>query len=197
MEDSSNWPKIWHKCYNIWKSSPYEIKLWGDKDIDNLLREDDEEFFKIIDSLPKIYKIDYVRYIILEKFGGAYFDMDIEIVDGSFLNKLNPNKMYFMEGTLGSYIENSIMIATNFSSYNQSLFYRVKTYIKRKIIDNIEDCTTYHVLKYVGAYALSDWFSRYIHQTDQQYGILGQYQFGSTNNEIAYTRHHQTSKWNE
>jgi len=195
--DQFKWHSVWKHCYNIWESSPYEIKMWSDEEVDKLLKEDDEEFFNILNTLPPIYKFDYVRYIILEKFGGAYFDMDVEIINGSFLNTLNPIKMYFMECTLGSYIENSIMIATKIPQYNQDLFYRIKTYIKRKVIDNIEDCSTFNVLKYVGAYALSDWFSRYIHQTNQQYEILGQYQFASTTNEIVYTRHHQTSEWNK
>ena len=44
LENPSDWPELWYHCYNIWKSSPYQIKLWGTKDIDTLLKEDDEDF---------------------------------------------------------------------------------------------------------------------------------------------------------
>ena len=197
LENPDSWSDTWYKCYNIWKSSPHKVKLWGDKDIDDFLKEDDGEFFSILNTLHPVYKWDYVRYLMLEKLGGAYFDMDVEIVDGSFLNILNPRKMYFMEGTLGSYLENSIMISSKSPVYNKDLFYRIKTYIKRKIITNIEDCTKFNVIKYVGAYALSDYFSRYIHETRLKFEILGQYQFSSKTSEIVYTRHHQTSIWND
>lgn len=196
-KDKTQWHNSWHECYKSWEKCPYEIKMWHDEDVDQLLKEDNEEFYNTLSSLPSIYKWDYVRYVILEKFGGAYFDMDVEIVDGSFLNKLNPYKFYYMEGTLGSFIENSILISANpHLGYNQDVFYRIKSYIKSKVINNIEDCTVFNVLKYVGAYALSDWVSRYQHQTKVKYEILGQYQFGSTTNEIVYTRHHYTSIWN-
>ena len=196
LEDPNKWPSSWHTCYNIWKLSPYKIKIWNSNSIDQLLKSDDEEFFNILNKLPPIYKIDYVRYIILEKMGGAYFDMDIEIVDGSFLGKLKQDKFYFMEGTLGSYIENSIIIPSSIPTATQDVFYRIKSFVKHKIINNLKDCTQFNVIKYAGAYALSDWISRYISQMDVKYEILGQHQFSSTTNEIVYTRHHQSSEWN-
>ena len=196
-KEQYTWHPIWGKCYSIWKTSPYEIKLWNDEDIDQLLKEDNEEFFNILNTLPPIYKFDYVRYVILEKFGGAYFDMDIEIIDPSFIPKLNPNKFYYMEGTLGTFIDNSLIISSKVPKYNQDLFHRIKTYTKRLILNNLDECTPFNVIKFVGPYALSDWVSRYQSQTIVEYEILGQYQFSSPTNEVAYTRHHQTSVWNK
>ena len=136
LENPNNWPKIWSKCYNIWKSSPYKIKLWGDKDINNLLIEDDEGFFKdYLSNLKPIFKWDYVRPLILKKFGGAYFDMDIEIFF-DFLPQLNPNVVYIMGGhkeiDKKNIVENSIMISYP-NLYNNQFFHDLQQYFKYNI----------------------------------------------------------------
>ena len=109
-KDQTKWLEVWHHCYNIWKSTPYKIKMWHDEDVDQLLKEDDEEFFDILNTLSPIYKFDYVRYLILEKFGGAYFDMDVELII-NFIPLLNPNKIYLSEGENNCLISNHIMIS--------------------------------------------------------------------------------------
>ena len=198
LENPNTWPELWHHCYNIWKSSPYEIKLWGDRDIDQLLKEDNEEFFNILNTLPPIYKWDYVRYLILEKFGGAYFDMDVEIVDGSFLGKLNPNKIYIMEGTTGSYIENSIMIST-FNSIDRKIWKGIKTYSQTEILKALKTHDLKNdmglVVDFVGADLLSKFILLQLKLFNVNCEILSYPQFGSLTNEISYTRHYQSSYW--
>jgi len=66
-EDKNKWPDVWHHCFSIFQKLPYKIKMWGDNDIDEILSKDDKEFLDILNTLPPIYKLDYVRYLILEK----------------------------------------------------------------------------------------------------------------------------------
>ena len=198
LENPDQWPDVWHHCYNIWESSPYEIKLWGNEDIDSLLKEDDEEFFKILNTLPSIYKWDYVRYVILEKFGGAYFDMDVEVVDGSFLNILPPDKMFFMEGISGTYLENSIMITPPNSPLTE-FWKRLKLTAQHNIkMTPKTELNPPNVIWKVGPGLLSKFFiDATLMLREKPWELLGYQQFGSTTNSIVFTRHYQTSLWNK
>ena len=147
--------------------------------------------------MPPIYKFDYVRYVILQKFGGAYFDMDVEVIDPSFFSKLQPHKMYFMEGTTGTYLENSIMITPSdlrFSEYwirlKKLSQYKLKNTPKIKL-------TPRYVVWVIGPGLLSDFFVDHKVKTGaQQWEILGYNQFSSPTSTISYTRHYQSSVWN-
>lgn len=194
-KDQTKWPGIWHKCYDIWKSSPYKIKMWHDEDIDQLLKEDDLDFFNVINTFHKIYKIDYVRYVILEKFGGAYFDMDLEIVK-DFIPLLNPQRIYLMEGRLNEYVQNSIMINLK-PSYNNSFFVwgGLKNISKKNILNNTNlSKEKNNVSKLVGPLALSNFISSFSKQID--YELLSYHHFASLTSEICFTKHHHTSVWN-
>jgi hypothetical protein len=194
-KDQSKWPEVWNYCYKSWKDCPYKIKMWDDKEIDNLIKGEDKEFFDVLNTLPPIYKFDYVRYIILEKFGGAYFDMDVEIVDPSFFKKLNPAKIYIMEGTCGSLVENSIMIARG-DKYDFDLWRRLNDHCKFQILDNLEACKDpQKVIRYAGPQLISNFFIKYLHNFNLEYEVLSYAQFGSLTNEISFTRHYQTNKW--
>ena len=60
------------KCKQL--NPTYEFKIWRDEDCVNLLDDYDYWF-----SLPTlISKTGYLRYLILDKFGGTYSDFDIE-----------------------------------------------------------------------------------------------------------------------
>ena len=60
------------KCKQL--NPTYEFKIWRDEDCVNLLDDYDYWF-----SLPTlISKTGYLRYLILDKFGGIYSDFDIE-----------------------------------------------------------------------------------------------------------------------
>jgi mannosyltransferase OCH1-like enzyme len=195
-KDQTKWPNIWHKCYKSWRECPYKIKIWDDEDIDNLLKEDDKEFFNILDTLPPIYKFDYVRYIILEKFGGAYFDMDIEIIDPSFFQKLKPENLY-IGSTYGSIgVENSIMIAEN--GYRRYFWDVLKIFTKTQIynsnqINNIEN-TPYKT----GPVALSNFLLKMFKSKgplDNSIQILPWEMFGQRNQDLSYTIHHYSNSW--
>ena len=193
-KDKTQWPNIWHHCYNIWKSSPHEIRMWHDEDIDQLLKEDDEEFYTILNTLPPIFKFDYVRFILLEKFGGAYFDMDVEIIN-DFFPMLSPNKIYMMEGTNGSLVENSIMISCE-SRSDRTMWSRLKEYSKFKILSNLEDCNIeYKVIAYAGPNLISNYFVKHLPNFEVKYEILSYPQFASLTNEVSFSKHHQTTFW--
>ena len=197
-KDQNKWHPIWKKCYNIWKNSPYTLKLWDNSSIDILLKEDDKEFFEIIDILPKIYKLDYVRYVILEKFGGAYFDIDVELyID--FLPLINSNKIYLMGSNASKEtVHNSIMI----SSVEHSLFWSdLKDHIKFKIKNNINMCSNLNsilpigtiVRETVGPIVLSEYIKS--NRSNIPVEILAYQHFNRGSNEIKFTHHHQTGVW--
>jgi len=195
-EDKNKWTPLWHKCYKSWEKSPYNINLWGDSDINKLVFEDDPDFYEILNNLPKIYKIEYVRFIILQKYGGAYIDMDIELKH-DFLSILDFNKIYLMEGTFGCYVENSLMIGIN-QKQHMEFWERIKLFCKQKIYNNLNKCNdSYNVMHTIGPFALSEYMYKHVtpHQKDT-YEILAYEHFASLTNEISFCRHYQTNTWN-
>ena len=188
-KDKSKWDPIWHKCYNIWESSPYEIKMWYDEDIDNLLREDDKEFYTTyLNKLDPIYKYDYVRYIILEKFGGAYFDIDVEILF-DFISLLNPNKIYISEGENNCLVSNHIMV----SPPDHEFWYNIRQKLKYKLIGSFLKAleSEYWTIETLGPIGLS-----YI-LADNQYSYtpLSKWHFGSRKTNLQFCIHHTTNTW--
>jgi mannosyltransferase OCH1-like enzyme len=193
--DKKEWPSIWQKCFNIFISSPYKVKLWNTKDIIDELKKDDLEFYNnYLESLDDIFKIDYIRYIILEKYGGAYFDLDIEIKQ-DFLQYLDPSRLYFLEGDVGEHVANSLMISP--SNGYQDLWAAVKLYMKQRIIKYYTQASQdkYNVVWVIGSTALSNWFIKYYKQYQRPlYRSLSILHF-SEEHEISFARHHTTSYW--
>ena len=198
LENPNSWSEVWNYCYNIWKSSPHEIKVWGDKDIDNLLKEDDEEFFNTLNTLNPIYKWDYVRYLILEKFGGAYFDMDVEIIR-DFFSLLDPYSIYINEGTSGTYLENSIIISPQIdNNKSASIFFeRIKDQCKDNILLNYDKCLNdvRQTLYTVGATALSKFVIKQLKYFSINFNVLAFEHFGSLENSLSFCKHHYTNNW--
>jgi hypothetical protein len=190
LEDPIHWPEIWHKCYNIWKSSPYKIKLWGDKDIDNLLKEDDEEFFNTLNTLNPIYKWDYIRILILLKFGGAYFDMDVE-VKPEFLKSLNPEQIYISGGSPAQDILTNWIII---SPKNRHLWRSFLERGKQLILLYLDACRQdkNYVIPTLGPSALTKFFIHYGF-TDLQ--ILSYDHFGDPFSNLYFAKHHFTHNW--
>ena len=135
------------------------------------------------------------RFIILQKYGGAYIDMDIELIH-DFLSVLYFNKIYLMEGTLGCYVENSLMIGINQKTH-QEFWERVKLFCKQKVLNNLDKCTTpYYIMNTVGPQALSEYMYKYITPKHKNtYEILAYEHFASLTNEISFCKHYQTNTW--
>ena len=205
-ENKDEWNPIWKKCFDTWISknsnsinTDNSISIWTDEGIDKLLQEDDEEFYnEYLNKCPNIYKWDYVRYIILERYGGMYVDMDVELIDNSFINKLHPRKIYLMEGTGGTYVENSIMISP-LNPANKQIWNRVKVFAKNKIIGRSREYANdwEGAVWVVGAQLISEFFIKHLPYNSQNhrehYDILAWEHFGNKNGTLNYTKHYQTS----
>jgi mannosyltransferase OCH1-like enzyme len=195
--DQKKWKPIWFKCFQSIKSINYPFKIWNDKEIDNFLKLDDEYFFdNYLSKLNPIYKFDYVRYLILEKYGGIYADMDIEIVN-NFIPLLKKNKIYLMEGDIGELYSNCLMISP-IDKTTREVWKVLKLFCKQRIIDNIKICKDSHnVLHIVGPFALSEWFSKYFSNFSNlpKVGVLSKYHFSQIDSDICFTKHHATNSW--
>ena len=56
----------------------YDHKLWTDDSIEKLIVEQPEPIKVIWNDFPDpFYKIDFARYLILQKYGGIYIDLDV------------------------------------------------------------------------------------------------------------------------
>ncbi|MFC2137456.1 glycosyltransferase family 32 protein [Bacteroidota bacterium] len=61
--------------------SKWEYKLWTDKDIDDFVSTEFQDFYSTFSGFEKhIMRVDVVRYLILYKIGGLYLDLDYEMV---------------------------------------------------------------------------------------------------------------------
>ena len=198
-ENKEKWPLVWKKCFNTWTQSKYDINVWTDEGVDNLLIEDDKEFFDILNTLPPIYKFDYVRYLILEKYGGAYIDMDVELIE-DFFHRLNPEKIYLIEGTRGTYVENSMMISPK-DSINQEIWKRLKIFSKNTIIQNFKECSDpLNVIWTAGPGVLSTYFIKLMDlkaPPRSYFDILAWEHFSNPNGTLNFTKHYHTSAWSD
>lgn len=89
-------PKIIHQTWKIenipqkWLSfqqkvrqlhPDWEYRLWTDKDNMNFVEDNYPEFLNIFSSYPKnIMRADVIRYLIMNKIGGLYLDLDYEMI---------------------------------------------------------------------------------------------------------------------
>jgi hypothetical protein len=203
-KDKNSWPDIWHQCYNYWVNSPYKIKLWNDDEIDSLIKNDDLEFFNIINKLPKICKLDYFRALVLEKYGGAYFDLDIEMLF-DFLPLTDPSKVYIMGHppfpSKKLIVQNSLFIS---SLENSLFFYHLKNYFKyttKKHFNLIQEPYS-HILpglnigKIAGSISLSK-FVKVYKKSLPFLEILDYKYFNDSNNSIKFCIHHSIQSWNK
>lgn len=64
--------------------------LWLDSDVEELVKLDYPEILDMWNNFPnKFYKVDFVRYLILNKYGGIYLDLDEQCIkpfDDKFCN---------------------------------------------------------------------------------------------------------------
>ena len=194
-EDKTKWSQKWHHCLDSWKRANCCVKIWDDEEIDEFIKCNDPEFFKVLDMLHKIFKLDYVRSLILEKIGGAYVDMDIELIS-PFLHQIDKNKIYIIGASSGDEIvQNSMMI-----SPPSEFWTRFLTYSRKNIIENLQAVRAYPdyeenirgtiVRKTVGPIALSN----FIEQDKQHIEILPAHLFNNSHG-VCFTKHHQTGIW--
>lgn len=188
-KDKSKWPKIWFQCFDSIKKLPYDIKFWDTLEINNELISDDKDFFnQYLDKLDPIYKYDYIRYLILERYGGIYMDMDVEIKI-NFLQWLNPSKIYIAEGENNTLVSNHIMI----SPPDHLFWYNIRQAIKYRIIERFEKCkqNCYWTLETCGPIGLS----YILIKGKYKYTPLSRHHFGNENSNLQFCIHHTTHNW--
>lgn len=100
--------------------------LWDDEKVNNLLKEY-PEYNEMIATFPhKFYLIDFIRYLILWKYGGVYIDLDVcckqSIEDFSTICGVTDGK-----------INNNVIKITKIQSY-ELLQYAMSEY--KRITDN-------------------------------------------------------------
>tara|TARA_R110000803_G_C11899641_1_gene311919 strand:+ start:231 stop:860 length:630 start_codon:yes stop_codon:yes gene_type:complete len=196
-QNQKDWPEIWNKCFESISKTKNNICIWDDKGVEKLLKEDDSKFYtKYLSNLDPIYMWDYVRYIILEKHGGAYLDTDIELVI-DFFPLLDSNSIYFAEGTSGNYVENCIMISSNDKNSSPIFFERIKDFCKDKIMLNYEKCLKdkRRVLYTTGARALSEFVITQLQFFPINFNRLSYEHFGSLENTLSFIKHHHSNTW--
>ena len=78
----------------------------------------------------KIFKLDYVGSLILEKIGGAYIDMDVELIS-PFINQIDRNKIYIIGASSSDeVVQNSLMISPPSEFWTRFLTFSRKKYLK-------------------------------------------------------------------
>lgn len=196
-ENKNTWHPLWKRCFSSWEKHKNNIKVWNDKEIDDYLIKDDKHFFQnYLNKLPSIYKLDYVRYLILRDFNGLYIDLDIELkID--FVSMLEPNNLYIMEGSLGEYVTNALMGG---ELKNTEIWDVLAKDSKYKIIHNIEECLTdpMYTLENVGPMFLSRWFSQnkeWLNKYDIGFQLLGSSSFNKPTSNVYFCQHHHTNSW--
>lgn len=92
-------PELAHKCISSWKKylPDYEIKEWNEDNFDVNMIPYTTEAYK---AKKYAFVSDYARFWILYKYGGLYFDTDVEVIKpmddiitaGSFMGFENSDK---------------------------------------------------------------------------------------------------------
>lgn len=92
-------PELAHKCIASWKKylPDYEIKEWNEDNFDVNMIPYTAEAYK---AKKYAFVSDYARFWILYKYGGLYFDTDVEVIKpmddiitaGSFMGFENSDK---------------------------------------------------------------------------------------------------------
>ena len=98
----------------------YEYRLWSLSDCENLLNEFYPEYIQLWqDFRYDIQRADFIRYLILHKFGGFYLDLDVSpicdlkdllINDSIFTTWASDKNMKPYNAVMGSTPNNSLFI---------------------------------------------------------------------------------------
>lgn len=109
--DISRWHPLWFKCQETWKTkfSDFEYRFWNDEDIDDLILTYYPEYYQMYSEFPvHILKIDFVRLVIMHRFGGIYADLDFYCYQ-NFYDSVKSNDVCLLENPFGNDpIENSL-----------------------------------------------------------------------------------------
>ena len=71
------------KCIDSWekKLPGYKICFWNEVEISNVFKEEELIFYhEMLNNKKYAFAADYVRCLVLEKYGGIYLDTDVEVL---------------------------------------------------------------------------------------------------------------------
>lgn len=59
----------------------WEYRVWGNRDVSAFVRREFPGFLEVFDGMPlPIMRADVIRYLIMQKIGGWYLDLDYELL---------------------------------------------------------------------------------------------------------------------
>lgn len=99
-------PSLAVKCIESWKKyfPTYEIKEWNEDNFDVNITNYTRQAY---DSKKYAFVSDYVRFYVLYKYGGVYFDTDVEIIK-SFNDILNRGPFMGCENDINEGLDISV-----------------------------------------------------------------------------------------
>lgn len=101
----------------------WEIKIWDNDSIIELLRDDDYLLDKYLNLRMLHQKVDFARYCILYFYGGLYVDMDAYIIKSpEFLRMDNPGYNVFIS-KLNWYWYELLLMSLSLEIYNNGVIY--------------------------------------------------------------------------
>ncbi|WP_337232273.1 glycosyltransferase family 32 protein [Citrobacter portucalensis] len=84
-------PPLYKECVSTWHVilPEFDILFWDENKISNTFTPSELLFYnKMLSAKKYAFAVDYIRCLILERFGGVYLDADIEMIkDLSSLNE--------------------------------------------------------------------------------------------------------------
>jgi len=200
--DKKRWSKEWFVCDKSWsKIKGYERRVWNDRDeIDSFIKKYDPYILELMSNFPIIYKIDYVRYLILEKIGGIVTDMDFEVIR-DFTPYLDGKSIYLLDSiSADETYQNGFMISPPSNIWTEFLFTIREGLIKNqdKIISRYEIPGAINgtfVRTMVGPIALSNYFnSKPVPRKILPFCNFNPYS-NYKDNDFVFTIHYGTGNW--
>lgn len=102
-------PKSFGEVFNSWVNfaKGYEIKEWNEENIVDF--DLPKSFFDLLDKKQYAFASDILRFYILEKYGGVYFDIDQALIssiddlliEDMFISKYHERDDYYGFGLIG------------------------------------------------------------------------------------------------
>ena len=153
LSERTDWLENMEK--NKKKNPHVRFKLWTDKEVNKLIDDEYPQYKKMIRSFPhKFYLIDFCRYLILNKYGGMYMDLDV------YCKKKLPDSVILGQDNKPA-VNNNIIKLKN-EDYKKLLDFCVSEY-KRIADENLySKWKGRHLLNSVGAYM----FKRFCRNND-------------------------------
>ena len=192
--------KSWLENHKTWK-----LNLWDRIKFENLLKKINNSFLnQIYIDLPNmIQKIDFAKYVILDKFGGAYVDMDtyserpidkliINSDSGLILSKLEVYSILKL-------INNGIIISIPDHPFYTYLFKEIYKNRKQKFYQNSD----WYIMDSTGPLAFSNAVMYYLQAGGIDIKILDDSflesckmtQYGTCPKKGLYITHYHDCSW--